>query len=67
VETAKITKTLLHISVIMSAKKMTMTKMTKRDPGPYAAWLRYLGFKYERRIKPPQWVCKNGSAKAGTR
>ena len=44
-----------------------MTRKPKRDPGPYAAWLRSLGFVYERRIKPPQWVCKNGSAKAGTR
>ena len=42
-----------------------MTRKPKRDPGPYAAWLRSLGFKYDHQLR--QWVCKNGSAKAGTR
>jgi hypothetical protein len=46
-----------------------MTRKPKRDPGPFAKWLRDGGFTYDRRIKVKngRWVCKNGSAKAGTR
>ncbi len=40
-----------------------------RDPGPFAAWLRLGGFKYDRKlkVKDGRWVCKNGSGKRGTR
>ncbi len=48
---------------------MTTPHKRPRDPGPFAAWLRALGFKYDRKLKVKEgrWVCKNGSAKRGTR